>query len=774
MRTEKIVIKGLVQGIGYRPFVAELAEKCRVNGFVRNTAGVVTIVASGGERALEAFLLALKSGGPSGARVDQITSEETDFVSFSDFRIEESKKEGDPAEIPYIPPDLPTCPSCVKQLLDASDRRYRHPFISCTACGPRYSVIEALPYDRSSITMEDFNICEACMEEYTQRGNIRRHAQTIACRECGPRLEFAEISDGAAAEEGRGGGEAALKSAVSLIKSGGILAVKDIGGFHLVCSPYEEKTVRALREIKGRERKPFAVMFADTDAVRRHCEISGEEEEELNASPRPVVLLRRAGRRQAAFAPGVCGFSPDIGAMLPCNPLQILLIQACGELIMTSANSSGGPIITENRRMLDWMRGARARAKAVRLGVLQHDRRILTPLDDSVVRIVNKKCQIFRRARGFVPNPVRIKGVFELSGGQKDFQLFAAGADMKSCFCYTAGNLAYLSQHLGDLAEEKIADCYEAESARMRRLFGFLPTLTVTDMHPLYRSVGMAREADYETMAVQHHHAHIASVMAEHGLVGNVLGVAFDGTGYGTDGAVWGSEFLLCRGAEMERLAHLGPMYLPGGDEGARNADAALYAALSSLAIEFPRGISWLDEEKYRLVKAAVLHRIHVVKSTSMGRLFDAVSALLDICHYNGYEGEAAIELEYLAEKAKRAYPLEIEIVQAEGKLCGNVGGLFRDLIRAVLNGVCREELARGFLHAVADFVTEVCVRLRGRGVEAVALSGGTFQNRILLERVWESLLREGFSVYRNERVPSGDGGICLGQAYLGILKKGG
>ncbi len=769
LRTEKIVIKGLVQGIGYRPFVAELAEKHRVTGFVKNTAGIVTVYVSGDENALAAFFGELEDKRPQGARVDEIIREEAAYADFFDFRIEESEK-GDAWEVPYIPPDLPTCPVCVGQLKEENDRRFRHPFISCTSCGPRYSVIEELPYDRRSITMADFEMCEACKKEYGQQGNIRRHAQTIACRECGPRLLFAEISGGLAVLEREGGDDAALAKAVSLIKSGGILAVKDIGGFHLACSPYEQETVDVLRRLKGRERKPFAVMFADADAVRRHCHMSEAEERELNSPPRPIVLLRRNTRKKGDFASNVCGGSPDIGAMIPCNPLQILLTKACGALIMTSANSGGEPIITENAKMQEWMCRMKAEAESARLGILMHDRRILTPLDDSIVRIVNDKRQVFRRARGFVPEPVHMRGLGDSRTKEKSFQVFAAGADMKACFCYTAGNLAYLSQHFGDLLEERISDCYGRERERMKRLFGFRPGQAVCDMHPAYLSAKAVREMGHPFIAVQHHHAHIASVMAEHGLC-EVLGVAFDGTGYGADGTVWGSEFLLCNRAKTERLAHLEPMYLIGGDEGARNADAVLYAALVSLDLEFPAGISWLDEEKYCFVKAAVSHRINVVKSTSMGRLFDAVSALLDICHYNGYEGEAAMELEYLAAKAKREYPLSIEIIRSGDKLLGETRGLFADLIRAILQGVKKEELAKGFICAVADFVVKMCIRLREHGVTSVALGGGTFQNRILLERVWEALLGEGFLVYRNEQVPPGDGGLCLGQAYLATLK---
>lgn len=817
---KKIVIKGLVQGIGYRPFVAGLAEKYGITGWVKNTAGIVTVMAEGKKCQMEQFLLALKEQKPEGARVDAVLESDTAGAGAKAFVIEASASAAEETEIPFLPPDLPTCPNCRRELLDSRNRRYRYPFISCTSCGPRYSILERIPYDRPSITMRDFALCEECQGEYQRKGDVRRHAQTIACQDCGPALSYVEIRGtegmdtciGAGKRQGKEKDAAeelktaalreaeAEKRAALCLRSGGIVAVKDIGGFHLACSPYCSSAVEALRQMKGREKKPFAVLFPDIESVGQYCSVDLQEEEQLLSVPRPIVLLAAKecqGQTEGGaaaettvadakdcgglmqFAENVCGLSPDIGAMLPCNPLQILLAENLGPLVMTSANCSGELIITENEQMLSWMLQA-ARLVDVPLGVLQHERRIVTPLDDSVVRIAAKRRQVIRRARGMVPEPVKL---------QKDTgEVFAAGGDLKACFCFAEGGRAYLSQHLGDLQDEESYRMYERETERIRRLFGFSPKYAASDLHPAYMSVKLTErmhakwQLKKKVFQFQHHFAHGASVIAEHGLQGKVLCVAFDGTGYGTDGSIWGSEFLLWDGIGMKRMAHLIPVHMPGGDEGARNTKSILYGYFASFGTEFEQKLKgrweklpWLNGDHYRLVNSAIACGVNTVVSSSMGRLFDAVSALLDICGYNEYEGEAPIELEYLAAKTKKAYPLQIECTEG---LLGNTEHLFQNMIDAVCLGVPREELARGFIVAVADFVHEICSRLAAEVWEdsvqkQAALGGGTFQNRILLEETIRRLEAEGFQVYMNEQVPAGDGGICLGQAYLCGMQSG-
>lgn len=775
----------MVQGIGYRPFVAELAEEYQITGWVRNTAGIVTIWAEGDDCRMEQFLLALSKEAPKGARIDAVEQYQVAPQGFSDFRIEESEEETAARVVPYIPPDLPTCPICEAQLSDKADRRYRYPFISCTSCGPRYSILEALPYDRPNITMRDFPMCEACETEYTKRGDIRRHAQTIACPSCGPKLRYLEPGNTPSTPLT---GEQAVRQAVDLLRAGGIVALKDIGGFHLACSPYSEETLEALRRIKGREKKPFAVMFPDVTATAEYCEINDAEREQLLSTPRPIVLLKKKDSvSRSTFSDNVCGNSPDIGAMLPCNPLHLLLMQELGALIMTSANRSGELIITENERMRSWMEEAASllEGETIPLGILEHDRRILTPLDDSIVRMVCGKRQVFRRARGMVPAPITLP----INPQSPSGALFAAGGDLKACFCYAEGGRAYLSQHFGDLEDEESYLGYQREIRRVKRLFDFHPEYAAVDMHPMYLSAEVNPQIKEfllkEPYHIQHHHAHAASVLAEHGLTGKTFCVAFDGTGYGFDGSIWGSEFFGWDGQQMKRVSHLLPVTLPGGNAGAKNADAMLYGYFASYGEAFKKKMKttwgklpWLSEASFELVQKAVSKGINSITSTSMGRLFDAVSALLDICHYNSYEGEAAIELEYLAAKTTQTYPLAIAVEEREAAqapyICyaGNTEPLMKAIIDALRNGVPTEELARGFLYAVADYISETAERLAACLLQPdekkqITLSGGTFQNRILLETVIPKLEAQDFTVYINEQVPPGDGGISLGQAYI-------
>lgn len=774
--TKKITVEGLVQGIGYRPFVAELAERCSVGGWVRNSAGTVTVLASGKTEDVQRFLQELRSRGPSGARIERLVCEEAPVQEFASFRIIESQSGGDAQGIPWIPTDLPTCETCLQELHDPENRRYRHPFISCTSCGPRYSIIEAIPYDRENSSMKKFPMCRQCGCEYQKRGDLRRHAQTIACPDCGPVLSFSETDTGK-----EYAGEEAVAASVRLLQAGGIAAVKDIGGYHLACTPFSDAAVQQLRQLKGREKKPFAVMFPDIAAVREFCEVSREEEVLLGSPQRPIVLLKkRRGGKQ--LAESVCGGSSDIGAMLPCNPLQTLLADGLGPLVMTSANVSGELLIFDDNKMAEWLKRRQKDCGQISLGLLCHDRPIVTPLDDSVVRAVCGRTQIIRRARGFVPEPVRIPAYKNV---------FAAGGDLKACFCYTGEGKAYLSQYLGDLEDESCRRIYQKETERMKRLFHFDPQYTVCDMHPGYLSAQGLQNA----VKVQHHEAHIASVIAEHGLRGPVLGFAFDGTGYGRDHTVWGSEAFLWNGTAMERIAHLKPVRLIGGDEGAKNADTVWYGYAASFAerareqfVEMSDYLPYYDFERGKLVEKAISCGIHTVTSSSMGRLFDAVSAFLDICHYNEYEGEAAIELEQLAATAEEEYALTLALIPDESvparsggeehdrnmRYLADAEPLFTGMMEALKKGISRAAIARGFISSVAGFICDVCERANacaGNGNDIpfgqVALSGGTFQNRILMEKTIDLLEEKGYKVFINEKVPPGDGGICLGQAYL-------
>ncbi len=607
--------------------------------------------------------------------------------NYAEFKIVHSKNDN---EIPFITPDLATCGSCEKELKDENNRRYRHPFISCINCGARYTIINTLPYDRENITMSVFPLCDECKKEYTTPSNIRCHAQTIACNDCGPTTNIP------------------IDEAIKMLKSGEILAIKDIGGYHLSCICDSECALK-LREIKGRETKPFAVMFKDINEIKEYCEVSKKEEELLLSPARPIVLLK--SKKQ--FPHGVCDNSDFIGAFLPCNPIQILILDSVSPLIMTSANLSGEPIITNDEEI-----------KKFGVKFLSHDREILTPIDDSVVQINAGEMQFIRRARGYVPLAIDV-------GIKAKSNILALGGDLKSSFAIMHGGAVYPSQYFGDLEDIKCFEAYKNNIERFCRLHSFTPNTAVCDMHPMYySSTAMQTDKKY-----QHHLAHAYSVIAEHRLKGDVLSFVFDGTGYGTDGAIWGGEVFL----NQKRVEHLEYTKMLASDEISKNADLCLACYDGSNP----------------LVKSAIEHNINTVNSSGMGRLFDAVAAVLDICHYNSYEGECAIMLENAARKAVNAYHLTPTLSPKKA---------IEEIKKA---NVSKEEIALGFHYMLAEVILDISKKYNAK---QVTLSGGCFNNRILTGRTFELLTQNNIKVYINNKVPSGDQGICLGQAYLAAL----
>ncbi|MCR4831809.1 MAG: carbamoyltransferase HypF [Pseudobutyrivibrio sp.] len=792
---KKFTVKGLVQGIGYRPWVARLAEELNIEGTVRNTGGIVTIIGSGDEEQLKELYNRLSVDVPTGGFVNSIEMEDLNAdESYSGFRIIQSDQDiGE--NLPLIPADIATCQSCKKELLDSRNRRYLHPFISCTICGPRYSILERLPYDRDSITMDDFEMCPECAKEYTAKDDIRRHAQTIACKNCGPKLAYKQISGVKIEDNHNFAGNPAkaavhrkftselldnlndgqngklednllqdlknsnqdLYNSILHIINGGILALKDIGGYHLVCDPFNEEAVAKLRILKHREAKAFAVMFYDIEQIKEYCEVDDNEAKLLESPPRPIVLLKRIYESKTKLADNVCLTSPSIGAMLPSNPVQIILTRICGPLIMTSGNASGDVLETDDANMEAWLteRAKSEEMSGVSMAMLSNNRRILRPMDDSVMKVVKGRQQFIRRGRGHVPSPIPV----DIKG-----ELFATGGDLKSSFCYIKNGLAYVSQYLGDMESVSCQRFYRNEKEAMTTIFGFKPDKVVVDKHPGYfsRKTGADYAKDQLSLTeVQHHKAHVAAVIAEHNLQGQVLGFAFDGTGYGDDGSIWGSEVFAFDGeSTMERVAHLKPMKLIGGDEGAKNCDTILTAMLYGNAISRKESTA---EEK--IIAAALDNNINTVTSTSMGRLFDAVSALLGVCHYNSYEGQAPIELENVAATTKDVYPLSIGVD-------GDTKKLFTDIVNAIEENVDKAAIARGFIHAVSDYIQNVTDKIAGeKNIHQVVLSGGTFLNSILLENVITNLEDKGYEVYIAELLPPGDGGICLGQAYLSQIE---
>ncbi len=847
----RIRLYGNVQGLGFRPYVASLAEKHDVYGYVRNTGGAVEIGVEGSPEQLAAFLADVENPQLPFAVIKEIETLNPELLreqknrsieplrKLKNRRFEILESEGEELKNGiFIPPDLPLCESCEKELRDPENRRYAYPLNSCVSCGPRFSIIKRLPYDRENITMAAFVMCPECQKEYITCGNRRHHAQTIGCNNCGPTLLY----------EGKDGGmekQEVLEQAIQDLLAGKIVAIKGIGGYHLACLPGNNEAVRSLRVLKGREEKPFAVMFLNLEQVQERCYVSVQEKELLASAARPIVLLRKkkgtekeklrvsvsgsedyfaevSEEREHGVEAASIGIKPEVeeqqeeaftekeiakygsfgwdvtgendscGCFLPYTAIQIMLLEKTGPLVMTSANKSDSPLIKDDREMLEFFRRSEEPLFA---GVLYHDRKILRRLDDSVAKIAAVEPQMIRRGRGYVPQPVFLGLTCERA-------VAAMGGDLKNSFCIASGGYAYISEYIGDLQEEETMRRFENTFEEYQNLLEIHPEVLVCDCHPQYFSSAFAKAwAGYKTagfsgaftrggtttltgergsviaaafagknrlpvLEVQHHHAHVASVMAEHHLTGRVLGVAFDGTGYGTDGSVWGGEFLVCDGADFRRAGHLKCFQQLGGDTSATDARKVANCLLYSEGLWEYMGA---DGDK-SLLMAALSHHINTVQSSSMGRLFDAAASLLGICHYNSYEGKCAVMLEQAAARAvdKGKAPLHMGFVpQWEGDvLCFSA----KDVLAALIESEDSEAAALGFHKAAAEMVVQGCTVIGEReNIRQVALTGGVFQNRILLELAVKGLKTQGFEVFWNRVVPPNDGGIALGQVFIAL-----
>jgi hydrogenase maturation protein HypF len=754
----RLHVRGVVQGVGFRPFVWELAHRHGLAGTVCNTSGSVLIEVEGAPRAVDAFAAELRARPPRLARITAVEDAEVPLRGDDGFRIVESLAvEG---EYQPVSPDAATCAECLAEVLDPAQRRYRYPFTNCTACGPRFTIIEGLPYDRARTTMRAFPMCDACRAEYDDPSDRRFHAQPVACPACGPRLWLAGL-DGVEVE-----GDAIALAAAAL-RAGEVVALRGLGGFQLACDATDEGAVARLRERKRRPAKPFAVMVTGIDDARALCAVDATEAEILEGSARPVLLLRRRSgpsRIAEGVAPGIA----DLGVMLPYTPLHHLLLREVGRpLVMTSGNLSEEPIAKDNDEALE-------RLRAIADRFLLHDRDIAARYDDSVTRVIAGEERVVRRARGHCPLPAPLAGM--------DTQVIALGAHLKNTFCVLRGGDAFVGPHIGDLDHPLTLRHQEESLGGCLRLFGVTPEVVACDLHPDYISTALAerRAAEWslgEPVRVQHHHAHVASVMAEHGLRGRLLGVAFDGVGHGTDGGIWGGEFLVCDETDFHRAGHLLAVRQPGGDLCAREGwrMAAAYLCAAGLAGETPP--PWLgdggpDERRWRLVVRVAASPTAAPLSTSAGRLFDAVASLLGVAHHSSFEAEAAMRLEALASgidpAGAGAYP-----VAMEGEpLRVDTLGLIRALVADRLAGVPVALLAARFHESLAKAIAGACRRLaETTGLRRVALSGGVFQNALLLERSVSLLHDSGLEVYANRAVPANDGGISLGQALVAAAR---
>ncbi|MEO6020354.1 MAG: carbamoyltransferase HypF [Knoellia sp.] len=745
-------VSGLVQGVGFRPFVYVTASELGLTGNVANTPSGVVIEVEGAPAAVAELGHRLTHAPPPLANVEEVTESRQPPRGGTGFIIEDSAT-GKGRTL--ASPDVATCDDCLRELADPDDRRYRHPFITCTNCGPRFTIITGLPYDRAATTMAGFAMCDACRREYGDPADRRFHAQPIACRDCGPTLEL--VGHGPRAE-----GDDAVCRARDLLARGLIVAVKGLGGYHLACDGRNETAVAELRRRKQRGDKPFAVMVRSAEVADGLVTMDAAERRLLTGHRKPIVLLTRGGPQR--LAPSVAPGNPDLGLMLPYTPLHVLLLEAPGTdaLVMTSGNLSGEPIVTDDD-------AARERLSTLADAWLRHDRPIHVPCDDSVARFVSGVELPLRRSRGHAPLPVALP--FEVD------PVLAVGADLKNTCALASGRYAWLSQHIGDLDDLATQAALTASEAHLEELTGIRPQVLVADAHPGYRSSRWAREhsGGREVRTVQHHHAHVASVMGEHGL-GNddtIIGVAFDGTGYGTDGAIWGGEVLVASYKSFRRAAHLGYVPLAGGDA------SVLRPYRMALAHLWAAGIPWSEDiaavaacpETERGVLAHQLSTgLGCVPTSSMGRLFDAVSSLVGVRHTVDYEAEAAIELESLARLVPVPDPYRFEILAAHGgPAIADPAPVLRAVVDDLRRGQPAAQVAARFHAGVATLVADLADHERRQtGVDVVVLAGGVFQNALLIDSSTQLLEARGFTVLRPRLLPPHDGGIAFGQILVG------
>jgi len=775
-------LRGQVQGVGFRPYVYRLASRWKLAGYVANNMNGAVIEVEGPAVRVDSFARELLAQLPPLARVSELVRHDLPPLGESEFRIRQSDAASN--RRPEVAPDAATCADCLRELFDPRDRRFRYPFINCTNCGPRYSIIRNLPYDRPQTTMAAFTMCTHCDREYHDPRDRRFHAQPNACPACGPSVSLRAPSGLPFPTDDP------VRTAAQMLRTGAIVAVKGIGGYHLACRADLEAAVQRLRQRKLRDGKPLAVMVPNLDCARRLCRLCAADEEALLSAAAPIVLAPKANAE--ALAESVAPGCRDFGLMLPYTPLHHLLFaEGLGPIVMTSANLAGQPLTYRDDQAL-------AELADVADAFLIHNREIFRPIDDSVVFTYRGQAIPIRRARGYAPRPIHLAlPVLAGSAGQAPStdatgpapgharRILAVGGELKSTVCLLDGPDAILSEHLGDLTRAETFRHFQRAVERLCQLCAFTPEVVACDMHPRYLATEYAQRAGLPLVAVQHHHAHIASVMAEWGDSGPVVGIACDGTGYGTDGAIWGCEVLVCYQGDFDRAAHSAYFPLAGGDLAAletwRPAAALVRQALGSDWISafariaqdkwpsLPSPPDGLDAQELRRFDRQVAAAINAPLTSSLGRVFDAVAFLLGLCSHNRHEAEAAMALEAAAASEPATVPpLPYELVEMDGMLRMDLTPTIRALVEAPDAQVAVPELAARFHETVARALADTALRVaRQRGIRTVALSGGCFANRLLLARTVDLLEAEGLCVLYNRNVPAGDGGLSLGQAWV-------
>jgi hydrogenase maturation protein HypF len=749
----QILVRGIVQGVGFRPFVYSLALRSALRGQVLNNTTGVLIDVEGEDDAIEQFINELTLNPPPLSQIESIQRRDNlASANYQDFRIIESASEG--LKLAAISADVATCADCLRELFDAQDRRHRYPFINCTACGPRFTIIEAVPYDRARTTMRDFEMCEECRAEYENPLNRRFHAEPTACARCGPRLK---LTDASGSEVQLDAGEDITERVRRLLAAGKIVVVKGIGGFHLACDALNAEAVERLRRRKYREDKPFALMAESVEIVKRYCVVSEAEEALLNSVQRPVVLLEK--RSDARIPEAVAPRLRMLGFMLPYSPLHHLLLESLDRpLVLTSGNVSDEPVCYEDEDAL-------RRLDKIADYFLSHDRRIHIRTDDSVARVFAGREMILRRSRGYAPAPVKVNFKFAR-------EVLACGAELKNTFCLARGPHAFVSHHIGDLENLETLRSFEQGIEHYKRLFNLQPEVVAYDLHPEYLSTKYALSLDESRtkIGVQHHHAHIASCMADNQIEGEVIGVAMDGLGFGADGRMWGGEFFVANFLEAERIAHLDYIPMPGGARAIREpwrmAASYLYRTFGDdfLNLNLPF-VQNMDRKAWTTLRRMIETRTNSPETSSMGRLFDAVSSLLGLRSVVNYEGQAAIELEAIADRGYAGHGYEFEC-DAGGVI--RADAVIRRAVEDLFDGLPPRKISARLHLGVAGLIAAVVRKVRDeQGLNRVVLSGGVFQNVLLLAHVCRMLEADGFEVYTHSRVPTNDGGISFGQAAI-------
>jgi hydrogenase maturation protein HypF len=759
----QIAIRGAVQGVGFRPFIYRLATELGLSGGVLNSSQGVLIEAEGSKPGLDAFLLRIEKEKPPRSSIQSLEFAFLDPVGFTGFEIRPSHGGGAPAAL--VLPDIAVCADCLRELFDPSNRRYLYPFTNCTHCGPRFTIIESLPYDRANTTMKTFAMCESCREEYENPIDRRFHAQPNACPVCGPHLELWDGTGHLLSKY-----DDALAGAAAAIRAGKIVAVKGLGGFHLMVDAGNDRAVVRLRDRKDREEKPFALMYPSLEFVTRDCEVSELEERLLLSPESPIVLLHRPAAPHAprltphaGITPSVAPGNPCLGVMLPYTPLHHLLMKDLGlPVVATSGNRSDEPICTDGDEAVDRLTG-------IADFFLVHNRPIVRHVDDSIVRIMMGRELMLRRARGYAPLPVHLNEPVP--------SMLAVGGHLKNAVALTAGNNIFISQHIGDLETKEAYEAFRKVITSFRTLYHAQPERIVCDMHPDYLSTQFARNRDEPVTAVQHHYAHVASCMAENELDGPVLGVAWDGTGYGPDGTVWGGEFLRTDATGFRRVASFRRFRLPGGaasvKEPRRTAAGLMHEIMGERLLDrsdlSPVRSFTLSERK--MLRTMLARGIHSPWTSSVGRLFDAVASITGLRQRVSFEGQAGMELEFAIgnERTDERYPYRIRPAGAADESSLQVAD-WEPMISEILDDLERKvpvgRISARFHNTLAEIIVDVSKRA---GEERVVLSGGCFQNKYLTERTVRRLVEEGLRPYWHQRIPPNDGGIALGQIFAAV-----